>query len=52
LAYGGAGGSGIIVLRYPDIFVPAANITGGVYTTYTGYRLYTFTGTGTITFYN
>jgi hypothetical protein len=50
---GAAGGSGIVVLRYPDIYTPAANVTGSpIYTVAGGYRIYTFTGTGTITFYN
>jgi hypothetical protein len=53
LAYGGAGGSGIVVLRYADIFTPAANVTGSpTYTVAGGYRIYKFTGTGTITFSN
>jgi hypothetical protein len=53
LANGGAGGSGIVVLRYPDIFAPAANVTGSpTYTVTGGYRIYKFTGTGTILFAN
>ena len=53
---GGNGGSGIVVIAYPDTFTAAASISGGL--TYTvdtatraGFRVYRFTaGTGTITF--
>jgi hypothetical protein len=41
------------VLRYPDFCIPAVSTTGSpTYTVAGGYRIYTFTGTGTITFYN
>jgi hypothetical protein len=48
---GTAGGSGIVILRYPDTF-PAATATTGspTITNPTGYRLYTFTASGSITF--
>jgi hypothetical protein len=48
---GGAGGSGIVLIRYADTFSAAASTTGSpaVYVT-GGYRYYKFTGSGTITF--
>jgi hypothetical protein len=47
---GAAGGSGIVVIRYPTTY-SAATTTGTVsYTTTDTYRIYTFTGSGTITF--
>jgi hypothetical protein len=47
---GQAGGSGVVILRYPDTF-PAATTTGTVtVTAITGFRVYTFTSSGTITF--
>lgn len=47
---GGAGGSGVVIIAYPDTF-PAATVTGTYDTpTRSGYRVYRFTaGTGTIT---
>lgn len=47
----GAGGSGIVVIRYPSLFLSASSVTG----TFTesvsgGFRVYSFTGNGTITF--
>jgi hypothetical protein len=48
---GGNGGSGIVVLRYADTFDAAASTTGSPTITVSGgYRIYTFTGSGTITF--
>jgi hypothetical protein len=50
---GGAGGSGVVIIAYPDTYAAPA-ISGGL--TYTqpsraGYRVYRFTGgTGTVTF--
>jgi hypothetical protein len=47
---GGTGGSGVVVIRYADTF-PAASTTGSpTVTTPTGFRVYTFTGSGSITF--
>jgi hypothetical protein len=46
---GGSGGSGIVIIRYPDTFgvIPA---TGGYTLANTGgYRVYSFTGSGTLT---
>jgi hypothetical protein len=49
--YGGDGGSGIIIIRYPDTFDPAAATTGSPTITVSGgYRIYKFTGSGSITF--
>jgi hypothetical protein len=48
---GGNGGSGIVVLRYADTFDAAVSTTGSPTITVSGgYRIYTFTGSGTITF--
>ena len=47
---GGAGGSGIVIIRYSDIYNPATSTTGATYTTPTGYRVYTWTSSGSITF--
>jgi hypothetical protein len=47
----GAGGSGIVIIRYPDSFPLALATTGSpTVTNPTGYRVYTFTGSGSITF--
>jgi hypothetical protein len=47
---GASGGSGIVVLRYPDSFPLAASTTGSpTVTTSGGYRIYKFTGSGSIT---
>jgi hypothetical protein len=47
---GGAGGSGIVVLRYPSYLEPAAT-TGSPQTYIAGpYRVYVFTSSGSITF--
>lgn len=50
---GGAGGSGVVIIAYPSTF-PAPTSTTGSPTVSTvsraGYRVYTFTGTGSITF--
>lgn len=47
-AAGGAGGSGVVIISYPDSY-SAATTTGTVTaTTSGGYRIYTFTGNGTI----
>jgi hypothetical protein len=51
---GGAGGSGIVILKYADTFPDITSIAGGLTftrTTFTGFKCYTFTaGTGTVTF--
>jgi hypothetical protein len=53
VSVGVAGGSGIVILRYPDTNKALTTIDGGLtYTTTTtgGYRIYSFTaGTGTVT---
>jgi hypothetical protein len=52
-AFGGNGGSGIVVIRYADTYPDITTISGGLTyarTTPTGYKVYTFTaGTGTVT---
>jgi hypothetical protein len=48
---GGAGGSGIVIIRYPAIQNPAVATTGSPQMSIVnGYRIYTFTASGTITF--
>ena len=50
-AAGGNGGSGLIVIAYSEAFPAPSQITG-TYTqpTRAGYRVYRFTGSGSITF--
>lgn len=43
------GGSGIVIIRYADTY-PAASTTGATITVAGGYRVYTWTSSGTITF--
>jgi hypothetical protein len=48
---GGSGGSGVVILRYADTFGPAISVTGSpTITVAGGYRVYTFTASGSITF--
>jgi hypothetical protein len=48
---GGNGGSGSVVIRYPDTFPLAISTTGSpTVTTSGGYRVYEWTGSGSITF--
>jgi hypothetical protein len=48
---GGAGGSGIVVIRYPSYLAPATSTTGSPQTYIAGnWRVYVFTASGTITF--
>jgi hypothetical protein len=50
-ATSGAGGSGVVVLRYPTTFLPASSVTGTpIVTEVSGFRIYRFTGSGSITF--
>jgi hypothetical protein len=46
----GAGGSGIVILRYPTIYPPAITTGSPTITTSGGFRIYTFTGSGSILF--
>jgi hypothetical protein len=47
----GAGGSGIVILRYPSYLAPATSTTGSPKMVVTGgWRVYTFVASGTITF--
>lgn len=47
----GYGGSGVVILRYADTFDAAASTTGSPTVTVAGgYRVYRFTGSGSITF--
>jgi hypothetical protein len=49
--YTNSGGSGVVILRYPDTFPLASATTGSpTITNPTGYRVYTFTASGSITF--
>jgi hypothetical protein len=48
---GGIGGSGIVILRYPDTFRAATSTTGSpTITVAGGFRVYQFTANGSITF--
>jgi hypothetical protein len=48
---GQAGGSGIVVIRYPSYLAPATSTTGSPETYVTGFwRVYRFVASGTITF--
>jgi len=48
---GGQGGSGIVILRYPDSYPPATSTTGTPTANASGgWRTYTFTQSGSITF--
>jgi hypothetical protein len=48
---GGAGGSGIVILRYSDTYALATSTSGSpTITTSGGYHIYKFTGSGSITF--
>jgi hypothetical protein len=45
------GGSGVVVVRYPNNFKDAASTTGSpTFTNTGGYKIYKFTSSGTITF--
>jgi hypothetical protein len=51
LGAGGAGGSGIVILRYPSYLAPATSTTGSPEMVVSGgWRVYTFVASGTITF--
>jgi hypothetical protein len=46
-----AGGSGIVIIKYSSSYAAATATTGSpTYTNVNGFRTYTFTGNGTITF--
>jgi hypothetical protein len=48
---GGAGGSGIVIIRYPQTLSPPTSVTGNVQIGYAaGYQIYTWTSSGTVTF--
>jgi hypothetical protein len=48
---GATGGSGIVIIRYADTFAAAASTTGSpTITVAGGYRVYSWTGSGSITF--
>jgi hypothetical protein len=50
-ATGGSGGSGIVILRYPDTYAAATSTTGSpTITTAGGYRVYKYINSGSITF--
>jgi hypothetical protein len=45
------GGSGVVIVRYSDVYSPALAVTGTyTYTVSGGYRIYKFTSSGSITF--
>jgi hypothetical protein len=49
--YGASGGSGIVIIRYPQINSAPALVTGSPQVSYAdGYQIYTWTSSGSITF--
>jgi hypothetical protein len=49
--FGGNGGSGVVIIRYSNTLPAATSTTGSPTITNTGgYRIYVFTGDGSITF--
>jgi hypothetical protein len=44
------GGSGVVIIRYSDLYDDAAVVGSPVKTAYTGYKVYTFNATGSIAF--
>ena len=47
---GGAGGSGVVILRYPNTYANATTTTGApTFSESGGFKYYTFTGSGSIT---
>jgi hypothetical protein len=49
--YGYNGGSGVVIIRYPDSYTAASATTGSpVVTVSGGYRIYQWTSSGSITF--
>jgi hypothetical protein len=50
-ALAGAGGSGVVIIRYSDSFIAATSTTGSPTITVTGgFRIYQWTSSGSITF--
>jgi hypothetical protein len=48
---GGAGGTGVVIIRYADTFAAAVATTGSPIVTVTGgFRIYQFNSSGSITF--
>jgi hypothetical protein len=48
---GAAGGSGIVIIRYPANCAPPTSTTGNPQINYAdGYQIYTWTSNGTVTF--
>jgi hypothetical protein len=48
---GGNGGSGVVIIRYADTFDDAVATTGSpTFSNTGGYKIYTWTGSGSITF--
>jgi hypothetical protein len=49
--FGGVGGSGVVILRYPDTYPAASSTTGSPSITVSGgKRIYKFNGSGSIVF--
>lgn len=47
---GGNGGSGTVILAYPSVFADAVSYSGATYTDNGTYKIYRFTGSGSIQF--
>jgi hypothetical protein len=48
--YAGGGGSGVVIIRYPENYGAALTTGSPTLTTAGGYKIYTFTASGSITF--
>jgi hypothetical protein len=46
---GGTGGSGVVIIKYSDAFKAATTTGSPTYTVSGGFRIYRFTGSGSIT---
>lgn len=50
-SYGEAGGSGVVIIRYPDTYANPTATTGNPVVNYAnGYKIYTWTNSGSVTF--
>jgi hypothetical protein len=50
-SFGGNGGSGVVILRYPDFYLPPSSVVGSPSNfIINGYRVYIFNASGSITF--
>jgi hypothetical protein len=51
VGFASAGGSGVVIIRYPSYYAPPISVTGSpAVSAIGGFRIYTWTGNGSITF--